>query len=148
MWQTPNQKARNATSKRSIRDSRGRQSLHMKRVDAEIRTVGKRKADGSPEVEAMARILMNDLNAKGVGIFCTEAFVAGEEVAITLTSPSMIYLRGKVSYCQEREHTHIISEVPYQFRIGIVFVFESAAEKAAVAKYCDGVVRTLVKSAA
>jgi hypothetical protein len=121
-----------------------RRSLHIKRVTAEIRTVGSVTAEGKPMAEGSARILLNDLSIKGVGIFCNRSFLPGQEIAIHLTDPAPIYLRGKIVFCQEHDsRTHIISDVPYSYRIGIQFVFADATEEANVRKYCEDIFRSL-----
>ena len=141
MWQSPNSKTRKA---RAEARERARQSLHVKRVTAEIRSLNSRQPESNPEIEGSARILLNDLTPKGLGIYCNKAFIAGTEVAISLTVPGTIHLHGQVTYCQEQEHkTHVISAIPFYFRIGIKFLFENAAEEAAVKKYCDEARRAL-----
>jgi hypothetical protein len=146
MWQAPNQKTPPGGKKGS--KSRSRRPFHIKRVTAEMRLV---QGAGSlvPEAPIKVRLLLNDLSPKGVGLFSTSALQAGQEVALMLSEPSMIYLRGKVSYCQEHEaNTHIIAETPFAYRMGIQLIFESPAEEEAVRKYCDDVLRELMPSAA
>lgn len=147
MWQAPNAKAR-SPGKKSAR-SRGRGTLHIKRVTAEIRGVGETAIREDSATEGMARLLLNDLTAKGVAVFCTHAFPAGQEVAILVPLPTQIYLRGRVMFCQEREFTTaIISPQPFAYRIGIEFIFENLVEEAAVKKYCEDVMKSLYSAAA
>ncbi len=148
MWQSPNQKISRGSSKKGGR-SQPRASLHVKRVTAEIRTTEEHPTDGKPQIQGFARILMNDLSARGVGVYCDKAFIAGQEIAIALTITGTIYLRGIVTYCKEQdEKNHVISDTPFYYRIGIKFVFASAAEEAEVAKYCETTLRNLYNPAA
>lgn len=148
MWQTPNSKPAPPKGNRTAH-GRSRRSLHVLRVSAEIRCIEADSPDGEPAPDAAARILLNDLSSKGVGIFCTHPLIAGQEVAISINLPAKLYLRGVVVHCQEREvKTHIISNPTYGFRIGIEFIFESAAEQAAVSKYCAAILGALYNAAA
>jgi hypothetical protein len=143
MWQAPNSKVRLPASKKARRTT-PRRSIHIKRVTAEIRTVGKTTPDGRPSMEGSARIMLNDLSIKGVGIFCDKPFTPGEEIAINLTDPTRIYLRGKIVFCQEHDsRTHVISNLPYSYRIGIQFIFADATEEANVKKFCEDTFRSL-----
>lgn len=141
MWQTPNSKPGGAGSgKRSTR-AQTRNTYHLKRVTAEIR---------SGQNAGAVRIMLNDLSAKGVGAYCNCPFVAGQDVSLMIAVPTAIYLRGKISYCREQEaDSHVISSVPFTYRIGIKFVFENAAEEAAAIKYCEDIIKSLkIKHAA
>ena len=144
MWQSPNQKNRGPGSKRSGRE-RYRCTLRVKRVTVEIRSVNDPMIEGKkPEVHGSARILMNDISPHGVGIFCNKPFVAGQEVAMMLTTPTLIFLRGKVTHCLEHDNrAHVITPTPFLYRIGIKFIFENAAEEAAVTKYCEDMLHAL-----
>jgi hypothetical protein len=143
MWQAPNPKMRLPGAKKSRREH-PRRSIHIQRVTAEIRTVGGTTPEGKPQTEASARILLNDLSIKGVGIFANKAFQPGQEIAIHLTDPGPIYLRGKIIFCQEHDvRTHIISNLPYSYRIGIQFVFADATEEETVRKFCEGIFKSL-----
>src|SRR4051812_4979314 len=109
MWQSQNQKARGPGAKRTGR-GHTRYSLQLKRVTAEIRAADDRLPDGNPADAGSARILLNDLSPRGVGIYCNKPFAPGQEVAIVLAVYSQIYLRGTVMYCQEQESkTQVIS---------------------------------------
>jgi hypothetical protein len=143
MWQAPNPKMRLPSAKKSRREH-PRRAIHIKRVTAEIRTAGTPNPDGRPATEASARILLNDLSIKGVGIFCDKAFRPGQEIAIHLTEPSSIYLRGKIIHCQEHDsRTHVISSIHFGYRIGIQFIFADATEEAAVRTFCEGIFKSL-----
>ena len=67
----------------------------------------------------------------------------------SLTISGTIYLRGTVMYCKEQdEKTHVISDTPFYYRIGIKFIFASRAEEAEVTKYCEDTLRNLYNPAA
>jgi hypothetical protein len=147
MWQAPNQKARVASTKKGGRGSY-RRPIHVKRITAEIRTVSKETLNAEAQPQIKARILLNDLSPKGIGIFATAAFQMGQEIAIALPDPMQIYLRGKVVWCQEHDlQSHVISETPFSYRVGIQFLFADAAEEAAVKKFCDDITRSLMPAA-
>lgn len=137
MWQSPNQKITRGSSKRGGR-GQPQSSLHVKRVTAEIRSTS------AQEIQGLARILMNDLTPRGVGVYCDKPFVAGQEIAIALTISGPICLRGVVLYCKEQdEKNHVISDTPFYYRLAVKFVFASAAEEAEVAKYCETTLHNL-----
>lgn len=143
MWQAPNPKSRLPNVKKSRRQH-PRRAIHIKRVTADIRTVGSPTAEGRPNTEASARIMLNDLSIKGVGIFCDKPFRPGQEIAINLTDPSPIYLRGKIVHCTEQDsNAHIISNFDFSYRIGIQFIFADSAEEAAVRAFCEDIFKSL-----
>jgi hypothetical protein len=112
--------------------------LNLKRITAEIRTAEPLSSGGRPEREGLARIFLSDLSAMGVSAYCSQSFAAGQEVALVIEFSTMIYLRGIVVYSSEKDSpTQIISNTPFNYRIGIQFVFDDAAERAAVSKYCN-----------
>jgi len=138
MWQTPNSKTKSASSRSSVHFGRKGPPLTLKRVTAEIRTATPLGDGGKPEREGLARIFLGDLNPTGVGAFCSKSFVAGEEVALVIDFASMIYLRGVIVYCAEKDSpTNILSATPFNFRIAIRFVYEDLKEQATVTQYCS-----------
>jgi hypothetical protein len=142
MWQAPSQNKKFG-KKRSINSS-GR-PMHLKRVVAEVKLVDPQAGVGEASAPLKVRIVLNDLSPKGISLFCTQKLMHGQEVAVTLTEPSMIYLRGKVLACQEHDpNSHVLTEHPFAYRIAVLFNFESEAEKAAVAKYVSEVVDMLL----
>jgi hypothetical protein len=147
MWQSPNQKVQRGGPKKGRGQPRA--SLHVKRVTAEIHSAKDHALEGRPEVRASARILLNDLSARGVGVYCDKPFIAGQEVAIALTISGTIYLRCLVLYCKEQdEKNHVISDTPFYYRLGLKFMFASAAEEAEMNKYCEQTLQALYNPAA
>jgi hypothetical protein len=89
-----------------------------------------------------ARIILNDLSPKGVGIFSQQPFTPGMECLLTLLEPYKITIRGKTVWCDEVHHdSHILSSQPYSYRIGIEFVFNTPAEKEALEKLYQDLVK-------
>jgi hypothetical protein len=147
MWQSPSQKNRGTAVQKGSREQT-RSSLRIKRVMAEIRTAEIQTETHSSTVGS-ARILLNDLSPKGVGIYCSKPFSAGQEVSIVLSLKDQFYLRGKVIFCREQDSkTQVISQVPHYFRIGIKFLFENAEEEERVAQYCKTLLETVGEQAA
>lgn len=142
MWQAPNQKKGGAGTKRS--SDRWQRPMHIKRITVELR---KSPTEGVPAMGpelVQARLVLNDLSPSGIGVFCAEAMAPGQEVALMLSTPATIYLRGRVVYCQEHfSPSHVISETPFGFRAGIQFTFQSADEQAAVTKFCEQLLASL-----
>ena len=100
--------------------------------------MGDTRPDGSPKTAGEARMLLNDISVGGVGFRCDCQFEAGQEVAIHLTAPDSIYLKGTIAWCRPVERRlAVISSQPYKFEVGVVFKFADDAEREAVKKYCD-----------
>ena len=149
MWQAPSQRMRAVSNQKKRERDRSRRPMHIKRVHAEIKLVNPRAAQGEAAVLVDARLLLNDLSPKGMGVFSAQAMDAGQEIAITLQDPSRIYLRGKVIHCQEFDaNSHVLSAKSFSYRIGIQFLFETADEQAAVKKFCEQISREHIFKAA
>lgn len=134
MWQAPSQRMRAlAVQKKRDRD-RMRRPLHIKRVNAEIKLLS---LQAEPQV-TIARVILNDLTPKGMGLFCASPLLVGQEVAITLEEPKRIYLRGRIVWCQEYDaDSHVLSQQSYSYRMGIQFIFESPEEQVAIRRFCE-----------
>jgi Tfp pilus assembly protein PilZ len=135
MWQAPNQRLRAIAAQRERDRRRGRRPFHIKRVQAEVKAVGGLHV---AQTVAAARVLLNDLSPKGIGLFSSAPMMVGQEVALTLEEPKRFYVRGKIVWCQELDGgTHVLSEKKFTYRIGIEFVFQSATEEQSVRAYCE-----------
>lgn len=114
--------------------------MHIKRVRAEIKVLASK--DPAAAVTE-ARVILNDLSAKGMGLFSTAAMMVGQDVAITLDEPRRVYLRGRITWCEEYDAgSHILSSHPFHFRVGVKFVFQTRDEEESVAAFYDEIVRS------
>src|SRR5262249_32184622 len=136
MWNTPR--------KLSPKKANLKTQLHLMRVTVQVRSLGELTSDGKPELEARARVVLNDLTPKGIHMFCDQALVAGQEIAIVIPAPTKIYLHGRVKHCQEREVlTPVISDSAFNFRVSLQFEYADEREADAAAKYCKEIQRQL-----
>lgn len=134
MWQAPSQRLRALVSSKRREKDRLRRPLHFLRTRAEIK-IPDLNGDA---IIVDARVILNDISPKGVGLFSTQALLPGQDVAITLEEPKRIYLKGRIVWCQEHDvESHVLSESRYSYRIGIAFVFETPEEFQAVQHYCE-----------
>lgn len=118
--------------------------MHIKKVKAEIRLI---QTSEQPTQATEARVVLNDLNPLGMGIFSSEPLLVGQEIAITLTDPKRVYLRGRIVWCQEFDiDSHVISQNNFHYRAGIKFTFTSKEEEDAVRQYVDEMARTFLYS--
>ncbi len=135
MWQAPNHRNRALQNKRRDRQKQ-RNTLHLKRVPAELRVSSAKL--GAPAIVSMARIFLNDITAKGVGMFCSDPLVAGTIVAVTIEEPKRFFVRGRITWCQPLESgSAIISSdnSRYAYRAGIEFIFDNPGEEEEVKKF-------------
>lgn len=139
MWQAPNQRVRAIASAKKREKERNRRPIHIKRVQAELKVVG--TINTTPHI-TQARVLLNDLSPKGLGLFAANPIMVGQQIALTIEEPKRFYIRGRVIWCQEHDaDSHVLSPTPYSYRIGIEFVFESREEEQQVAAYCDEIAK-------
>jgi hypothetical protein len=130
MWQAPNQRARALAQARRREKERAKKPMHLRRV------VGQLKAANNEEA-ANARVLLNDLTPKGMGLFCSKPMMVGEEVSLTLEQPKQFYVKGRVVWCQEYSvDSHVLSKVSYSYRVGIEFIFDTDEDRKTVEDYC------------
>ena len=145
MWQAPSQRVRALTNAKKRERERQRRPIHIKRVVGQLKIMG---ALGTEPVIAEARVLLNDMNTKGVGFFCGVAIAHGQEISLTIDEPKRFFIRAKVAWCQEfNTESHVLSKVSYAYRIGVHFIFASPEEEKAVADYCDEITQNLTRSA-
>ncbi len=112
---------------------RTRPALHVKRVFGQVKL---ETQDGTPKFLEV-RILLNDISAQKIGLFSTEPALVGQNVALTLEHPRRIYVKGRITQCQEfTAHSHVMSQVKYSYRIGIHCTFNSPVEAEEFAKFC------------
>jgi Tfp pilus assembly protein PilZ len=134
MWQSPS-RARALANQR--KRERGQSPIHLKRVKAEIKSLEQADSD-TPLAPSDARLLLNDLSVDGIGLFASKSFIVGQKIALVLDHPKSIEIKGKIAWCQEViSESHIMSDAPFPFRLGIEFCFESPEEKKQLEAYCE-----------
>lgn len=124
---------------------RQRRPIHIRRIHAELRTVA---GLGQPALVQEIRLLLNDLSPKGIGVAGNQKLDIGQAVAITIEQPKRFYVRGRIVWCREMETSgKIISTNPFNFKMGIEFVYDSPEEEKAVAEFCDAVANDVIFNA-
>ena len=140
MWDVPSYRIRaylRATKNPTAARKRTRSVLHCKRVEAEIRI---HDGFGTPSIIIPARVILNDLTATSIKVFCDRPLFPGQMVSITLKAPRAVYLRGEVRYSQNiNPSLRVISNTPYHYRLGIVFTFTNLTEQEAISEYSSRV---------
>ncbi|MCC7440791.1 MAG: PilZ domain-containing protein [Bdellovibrionales bacterium] len=132
MWHSPYAKRRAATASKK----RNKLRLTLQRVQAELKVSNGTQISGGARGQVIAaRLVLNDFGPKGIGAYSPEPVMVGQEVAVTIEKPTRFYCKGRVIWCQ-LEESHIISQAPFQYRMGIEFIFGSDDEKRAVEDYC------------
>lgn len=140
MWQAPNHRVRALAAQKRRDRERKRTRLHLKRVVAEIRIPAGNL--GGQAQNLAARVVLNDLSVKGVSVFSPVMLNAEQEVQITLDHPRKFFVRGRVAWSQEVvTETHVISQNPFRYRIGVEFSFTSPEEEEEVRKFVQELVQ-------
>jgi Tfp pilus assembly protein PilZ len=133
MWQSPNQRVRAQVNARKRERERMKMQFHVKRVLATVE-LGDQKID--------VRLILNDLTPKGMGLFSSNRFSAGDEVTIHLESPKKMQIKGKIAWCQEYEvRGKVLTAQSFSYRVGLSFVFATKEEEATMKAYCDEVMQ-------
>ncbi len=116
--------------------------MHLRRTQATLKLVptlgtGDQATIGLNAKPIDARVFLNEIQAKGIELFTTVELEAGKMVAITIEAPKQFFVKAKVKWCAENhDDPRVITEQTYRYRSALTFVFSSAEEEAAVAKYC------------
>lgn len=112
---------------------RNRLPIHFKRARAEVKLSGL-GADPTKIIEA--RVLLNDITPKGIGIFSTSPMLPSQEISITVDQPKRLYVRGRIIWCMEHNaNSHVLSESKYSYRVGIQFIFDTDEERKVLEAY-------------
>lgn len=147
MWQAPNTRNRAYQSKRR-QQQRKRPVFHLRRVEAELKLVSSMtNALNQTSAEVIsARVILNDISEKGLGLFVSSPILVGQDVAITMEFPRRIFLKARVVFCQEiGTPQHILSENSFNYRIGLEFRFKSDEERNEMRAFCEEVVQGHLK---
>jgi hypothetical protein len=141
MWQAPNSRAHSIAAARKKARDRVKNSVHFKRVAAEVRL--------SNDIDTKmgeARIVLNDFSPKGVEIFAGRSLAGGQAVDLTLRQPREIFIRGTVVDCHTQiEASHVISEHNFSYRITIKFEFETEEEREQIRLFCESILRQHIR---
>lgn len=130
MWQSPSQRARSA-SRKSERE-KNRKPLHIKRTVVQLEMT-----QGEPN-PVEVRLVLNDLSAKGAGLFSPKPLTPGQEVKLNIAEPFNIQVKAKVIWCQEHNaNSHVLSDRPFSYRVGAEFILTSPDEKDNIKKFCE-----------
>lgn len=135
MWQSPNQRVRALANARKRERERWLQPFHIRRVEADLKLVtpGVPTGTSAEPQQVPARVVLNDLSPKGIGLFTTQALIADQEIILTIRQPREITLKGRVVSCQEYDSgSHILSEQSFTHRIGVRFLLESPEQEKAI----------------
>lgn len=106
----------------------------MKKVRAEIKSLG----TIGEKLVIDVRVVLSDISPKGVGFFCSVPLEMGQLMALTLDDPKRFYVKGRVTWVQEHDaNSHVLSQAPISYRVGLEFVFDTREEEAEVRRYCE-----------
>lgn len=132
MWQQPNHNRAAAEIRRRKKKQQAKQKsgLHIRRVSAQIQ--------GAATDMARVRVLLNDLSPHGLEIFSPQALTPGNEVEITLEHPKLLFVKARVLFSDHyNSSSRVISQQPYPYRVGIVFLFQSEQEEKDVREFLE-----------
>ncbi len=100
----------------------------MRRLRGELR-VGQA---GPGQQVVQVRAILRDLSATGVGLFTSQKLYAGQQAELVLEAMPSTVLKGTVVWCHEMGMgTHVLSPIPYLWRAGFLFTFQTPEEEAA-----------------
>lgn len=134
MWQAP---SRSKTRKRTA--LKRKPMFHLKRVSAEVKVLPPKGQLSTPDQNPpqTARVILNDITERGMGLFLPESIQVGDSVGITLEEPKRVFVRGKVINCQESgTRSAVLTEVIYAYRVVVEFEFQSEEEQNAIMDFC------------
>ncbi len=134
MWHAPNQRIRSLTSGKKRDKDKGRKSLHIKRVTAQLEFY---EGDSPDPTSTHVRLVLNDLTAKSTELFSPIALNPGQEIALSIKEPERVKVQAQVVWCQEQGvNSHILSNQPYSFRLCVEFKL-TPEEAQAMAAFCE-----------
>ena len=139
MWQTSNNKVGSGERKGRLRS---RLPVHIKRASATLKLLGPNYLN-HPTIEA--RVLLNDLSVRGLGLFTTRMLTPGLEIQIVFEEPKPFTISGKIVWCHEHHlNSHVLTPVPFLFRAGLLFSYENSAQADEVRQLYEGFARELI----
>src|SRR4051812_41092771 len=130
MWQSPNQQRRALVSARKREKTRHQKGLKLRRAFAEMKTLT------GPDSIHEVRVILNDFSPTSIGLFSERGLDLGQEVALTLSEPTRVYLKARVTKCADMNtESHVIREKSFGVRLVLTFIFESDEERKAIERY-------------
>ncbi len=134
MWQVPNQKLRAMMTARRREKERQKRGFHIARTSAQMKIVS--PPSSTPVMEV--RVVLNDITPKQMCLFTNEPITPGQIAAVTLEDPRRIYVRARIVGCQELDYeSKVIHTQAFQYRVSLVFLFESEDEQKQFKSYYD-----------
>ena len=144
MWQSPSQRTRSAAYGKKRDKSRMRKPFHIKRIVAQLVHGA---SESSPGITTDVRMVLNDLSVTGAEIFSPVPLNMGEKVTLNIQDPQKLSLSATVTWCQEYAmNSHILSDQPYSFRIGIEYVLKSDEERETLRSFCQDITNNYILS--
>jgi hypothetical protein len=166
MWHNPNQRLRAIANAKKREREKQRRPFHVKRVIAHLslpkpaetpiqaqdqntqEQPGSKTATTDSQIEIIpARVILNDLSSKGVGLFSPFPFIPGQEVIVNITAPIKLQLPSRVVWCQQHDaNSHVLSSQPYSYRLGIEFLHPSHEKQESIKIIFDDISRNFLYS--
>lgn len=142
MWQSPSQRVRAIESAKRREHARLSRPLHIRRVQAFMR-LGTDSGQAGTGAQKEARVVLNDLSSKGVGLYVPEQLPIGTKVIVNWQDPEPIEIEAKVVWMQDASASSsgIFADHAFKYRVGLVFQFKSPEEGEKLKKYCEEVLR-------
>ncbi len=142
MWQSPSQRIRAIESSKRREHARLSRPLHIRRVQAFMR-LGTESGQPAAGAQKEARVVLNDLSSKGVGLYLAESLAIGTKVVVSWQDPEPIEIEAKVVWIQDASPSGsgIFADQTFRFRVGLVFLFKSPEEGNKLKKYCEEILR-------
>ena len=124
-------KKKHKVQRRPLHEKGPQFPFRVQRTNAELRLPS---IPGQPGKVVAARVVLNDVNRQGVGLYAQEPISVGSEISLTIEKPIRFYAKCRVLGCQSTG-SHIISPTTYGYRISLEFLFENTAESEGVLEY-------------
>ncbi len=123
MWHAPNQRTRAQNQIKKREREKQRHSIHLKRITAHLEPI---LPTTPPSPLVQARLLINDLSLKGIGLYSSAPLIADQEIHLTISEPGSIKIRCRIVWCQDSHAgSHILTQQAFNYRIGLEFIFTS-----------------------
>ncbi len=154
MWQAPNQRAGAVQTARRKQQERNSRPFRLRRVRAEVRIIPAEptmvRAESESRVGELreARVILNDLSPRGIGIHASHSMQPGDRIRITLPEPRKVIVEGRVVWCTDQHAgSPIISHESFNYRVGVKFIFDCPEAEEAFRKFCEELQSTYLYSA-
>ena len=106
---------------------------HYKRATALLNL---RSPNGPPEV-ITARVVLNDVNQKGLLLFSSIPLSLEQKVEIVMQDPHPFTANGTIRSCQQMAFDQrIISDQQFQYRVSVEFDVSTDEERQRIDLYC------------